>query len=36
MVKLSDSLQVYSATKSLPLPDDYIEVTASGEIIAYQ
>jgi hypothetical protein len=26
MVKLSDSLQVYSATKSLPLPDNYVEI----------
>lgn len=36
MVKLSDSLQVYSATKNLPLPDDYIQITASGALIWYQ
>jgi hypothetical protein len=36
MVKLSDSLQVYSATKTLPLPDNYIEILASGSLIAYQ
>jgi hypothetical protein len=36
MVKLSDSLQVYSATKSLPLPDNYVEIHASWSVIAYQ
>lgn len=36
LTKLSDSLQVYSTTKSLPLPDDHIEITASGTTIAYQ
>ncbi len=38
MIKLSDSLQVYSATKSLPLPDSAITITASGasNIIGYQ
>jgi prepilin-type N-terminal cleavage/methylation domain-containing protein len=36
MVKLSDSLQVYSATKSLPLPDNYVEIEASWSLIAYQ
>lgn len=38
MVKLSDSLQVYSASKTLPLPDDYTNVTAYGSwnIIWYQ
>jgi len=38
LTKLSDSLQVYAATKSLPLPDDYIEITASwaSNVIAYQ
>jgi prepilin-type N-terminal cleavage/methylation domain-containing protein len=36
MTKLSDSLQVYAATKSLPLPDDYVEITNSGSVIAYQ
>ena len=36
MVKLSDSLQVYSATKNLPLPDDYATIYASGTIIGYQ
>ena len=36
LTKLSDSLQVYAATKSLPLPDDYIEVHSSGATIAYQ
>jgi len=38
LTKLSDSLQTYAASKSLPLPDDYIEITASWSesIIAYQ
>lgn len=38
LTKLSDALQVYASTKSLPLPDDYIEITASGSqwLIAYQ
>ncbi len=38
LTKLSDSLQVYATNKSLPLPDDYIEITASwaSNVIAYQ
>ncbi len=38
LTKLSDSLQVYATQKSLPLPDDFIEITASGasNVIAYQ
>jgi type II secretory pathway pseudopilin PulG len=36
LTKLSDSLQVYATTKSLPLPDTSIDITASGTIIAYQ
>ena len=38
LTKLSDSLQVYAATRSLPLPDDAINITASGSsnVIAYQ
>jgi len=38
MVKLNDSIQVYGSNKSLPLPDDYIDITASGatNIIGYQ
>ncbi len=38
LTKLSDSLQVYATTKSLPLPDYYIEITASWatNVIAYQ
>lgn len=36
LTKLSDSLQVYSASKTLPLPDDYIEIQASGSLVAYQ
>jgi hypothetical protein len=36
MTKLSDSLQVYSASKTLPLPDNKIDITASGALIAYQ
>ena len=38
LTKLSDSLQTYATTKSLPLPDDYIEITASGAntVVAYQ
>lgn len=30
MVKITDSMQVYSSTKSLPLPDNKIDITASG------
>ena len=38
LTKLSDSLQVYSARKILPLPDDKIDITASwsSNVIAYQ
>lgn len=36
MIKLSDSLQVYSATKNLPLPDDAININASGALMGYQ
>jgi len=38
LTKLSDSLQVYATQKSLPLPDNYVEITASGasNVIAYQ
>jgi prepilin-type N-terminal cleavage/methylation domain-containing protein len=36
MVKIGDALQVYSTRKSLPLPDDYIEVNASWSVIGYQ
>lgn len=38
MVKITDSMQVYSATKSLPLPDNKIDITASwaSNIIWYQ
>ncbi len=38
LTKLSDSLQVYATNKSLPLPDDYVEITASWatNVIAYQ
>lgn len=38
LTKLSDSLQVYSASKTLPLPDDKIDITASwsSNVIAYQ
>ena len=35
-MRLSDALQVYSATKNLPLPDDKVDITASGSTIAYQ
>ena len=36
LTKLSDSLQTYAAAKSLPLPDDAINIDASGTTIAYQ
>lgn len=38
MVKITDSMQVYSATKSLPLPDNKIDIIASGalNVIGYQ
>ena len=29
MVKITDSMQVYSAAKNLPLPDNKIDITAS-------
>ena len=36
MIKLSDALQVYGSTKALPLPDNKVDITASGTLIAYQ
>jgi len=36
LTKLSDALQVYSASKTLPLPDNSIDITASWALIAYQ
>lgn len=36
LTKLSDSLQVHSASKTLPLPDNKIDITASWTLIAYQ
>jgi len=36
LTKLSDSLQVYSASKTLPIPDNKIDITASWNLIAYQ
>lgn len=36
ITKLSDSLQVYAANKTLPLPDNYVEITESGALLAYQ
>ena len=36
LTKLSDSLQIYSASKTLPLPDNKIDIMASGALIAYQ
>lgn len=36
MTKLADSLQVYAARKNLPLPDDYVQVTATGVLLGYQ
>lgn len=36
LTKLSDSLQVYSASRTLPLPDNNVEITASGTTVAYQ
>ncbi len=36
LTKLSDSLQVYAANKTLPLPDNYVEITESWSILAYQ
>ena len=36
LTKLSDSLQVYSTSKSLPLPDDNIQILASGSVVGYQ
>ncbi len=36
LTKLSDSLQTYAASKSLPLPDDYREISSSWSRIAYQ
>ena len=36
LTKLSDSLQTYAASKSLPLPDDYREISSSWSRISYQ
>lgn len=38
MTKVGDALQVYSTTRSLPIPDDYVTVTASwaDNIVFYQ
>ncbi len=36
IVKLTDSLQIYSARKKLPLPDGYIKITASWTLVGYQ
>jgi len=36
LTKLTDGLHVYSTSKRLPLPDDYVSITASGALIAYQ
>ena len=36
MTKLSDALQVYETTRNLPLPDNYITITASGTTVGYQ
>jgi type II secretory pathway pseudopilin PulG len=36
MSKLASSLQAYGTRKSLPLPDNKINITASGQIVAYQ
>lgn len=36
LAKISDGLQVYSTDKRLPLPDNYVQVTASGTLVAYQ
>ena len=33
---ISDGLELYRTKHSLPLPDDYVEVKANGEGIAYQ
>jgi prepilin-type N-terminal cleavage/methylation domain-containing protein len=33
---ISDGLELYRTKHSLPLPDDYVEVKANGEVIAYQ
>lgn len=36
LTKITDSLQVYSATKSLPLPDTQINISVNGTLVAYQ
>lgn len=36
MTKLSDALQVFETTRNLPLPDNYINITASGTTVGYQ
>jgi len=33
---LTDSLNLYQTKNTLPLPDDYVTVTASGTTIGYQ
>ena len=36
LTKLSDSLQTYAASKSLPLPDNSVNISATGTILGYQ
>lgn len=36
MIKISESLQIFASKNSLPLPDNKVDITASGMIIASQ
>ena len=36
VAKITESLNVFQARKTLPLPDDYVSVTAEGKTIWYQ
>ena len=36
LVSISDGLELYRTTKDLPLPDDSVEVSINGSLIAYQ
>ena len=36
MVSISDGLELYRTTRELPLPDESVEVSVNGNLIAYQ
>jgi hypothetical protein len=36
LVEIYDTLIQKNITGTLPMPDDYIEITSNGQLIAYQ